>query len=128
MNDRDVVLPFGRLTPEQLAAAFSAVPADITFIDADDVVRYYSAYRIFSRTPECLDRAVLECHSPASRPGVARLIGELRDGWREDAVFLTEKDGRAVQTRYAAVRDVKGDYLGCLEIAQWADETDEAAV
>ena len=115
-------LPFGRLSLEQLVGVLAAMPADITFVDAEDVVRYYSAYRIFSRTPECLDRGVLECHSPSTRPGVARLIAELRDGWRDEAVFLTEKDGRPVQTRYAAVRDSEGAYLGCLEIALWADE------
>ena len=112
----------GSLTSEQLAAAFSAIRADVTFIDADGIVRYYSDYRIFSRTPECLDRDVLECHPPTTRAGVARLVSELRDGWRDDAVFLTEKEGRPVHVRYSAVRGADGDYLGCLEVVQWADE------
>ena len=123
MADPRLTLTNGALTSEQLAAAFSAIPADVTFVDSVDVVRYYSEYRIFSRTPECLDRGVLECHSPGTRAQVARLIAELRDGWREDAVFLTEKDGRPVQTRYVAVRGDAGEYVGCLEIAQWADES-----
>lgn len=123
MDHGSIRLAHGALTPQQLTAAFAAFPADVTFVDADDVVRYYSQYRIFSRTPECLDRGVLECHSPGTRAQVARLIAELRDGWRDDAVFLTEKDGRPVQTRYAAVHGADGEYLGCLEIAQWADES-----
>jgi len=114
--------PAGVLTRDQLAAAFSAIPADVTFIDADGIVRYYSEYRIFSRTRDCLDRDVLECHPSATRAGVAQLVGELRDGWREEALFLTEKNGRPVSVRYSAVRDAGGAYLGCLEVAQWADE------
>jgi DUF438 domain-containing protein len=112
----------GSLSPQQLVAAFSAIPADITFVDAEDIVRYYSGYRIFSRTPAALDRSVLECHSEPTRPGVATLLGELRDGWREEAVFLAEKDGRPVHVRYLALRGADDAYLGCMEIAQWADE------
>ena len=121
MNAGAVDFPYGSLTPEQLASAFAALPADITIVDADNVVRYYSEYRIFSRTPACLDQDVLECHSPATRPGIARLLAELRDGWREEAVFLESKDGRPVSVAYRAIRDSDGGYLGMMEIAQWAD-------
>jgi DUF438 domain-containing protein len=114
--------PNGSLTAEQLAAAFSAVSADITFVDADNVVRYYSAYRIFDRPPECVGQDVLECHSPRTRPGIARLIAELRDGWRDEAAFLEMKDGRPVNVRYCALRDAEGTYLGIVEFASWANE------
>ena len=112
----------GSMTPQQLVAAFAGIPADITFVDADGIVRYYSDYRIFSRTPEALGRDVVECHGEATRPAVARLLAEFRDGWRDEALFLAEKDGRNVSTRYLALRDADGAYLGCLEIAQWVDE------
>lgn len=119
-----VEFAFGALSPEQLAAVFSAIPADVTFVDADNVVRYYSEYRIFSRTPDCLDRDVLLCHNAATRDGIERMLAEFRDGWRDEAVFLARKDDRPVSTRYVAVRDAEGLYVGCLEIAQWADEVD----
>lgn len=116
-------IPFenGSLSPVELAAAFSALPADITFVDAEGIVRYYSAYRIFSRPPACLDRDVLECHSESSRFGISRMLSEFAGGLRDDAVMLSHKDGRDVDVRYAALRDGEGSYLGCLEIAQWAD-------
>lgn len=117
----------GSFTPAQLVAVWAAIPADITFIDADGVVRYYSAYRIFGRTPECLDRDVMECHLPASRPGIERMLSEFASGWKEEALFLTHKDDRPVSVRYVAVRDGDGQYAGCLEIAQWADEVGEPA-
>jgi len=112
----------GSFSPGQLVAVFSAIPADVTFVDAEGIVRYYSEYRIFSRTPECLDRDVLSCHSPETRPRIERLLGEFRDGWRDEALFLEHKGGRPVSTRYVAVHDREGVYVGCVEIAQWADE------
>ena len=56
MGDMRIRFENGALSPIELAAAFAALPADVTFVDADGIVRYYSEYRIFSRTPECLDR------------------------------------------------------------------------
>jgi DUF438 domain-containing protein len=106
--------------PAAAAALCPAAPADVTFVDGDGVVRHFSQYRIFSRPKSCLDRDVLACHSESSRPGIARLLAEFRDGWRDEAYFLSQKDGRDVDVRYVAVRDADGGYLGCLEIAQWA--------
>ena len=118
--------PNGSLSAEQVVAVFSAIGADVTFVDADNVVRYYSEYRVFDRTPDCLDQDVLECHPPRSRPGIERLIAELRDGWRDEATFLELKAGRAVNVRYVALRDTQGAYLGVVEVAVWADDQDAA--
>jgi uncharacterized protein len=115
-----VPFPNGSLSVAELAASFSALQADVTFIDAEGVVRYFSEYRIFSRPAICLNRDVLECHAPATRAGIERMISEFATGWRDEAVFLTHKDGRGVDVRYLAVRDSAGTYLGCLEVATWA--------
>lgn len=120
MSER-VHFPNGELRVEDLAAAFGALPADVTYIDAGNVVRYYSSYRIFSRTPECLDRDVLLCHSAETRPSVARMLSEFASGWRDEARFVERKSGQLVDVRYIAVRDAGGTYLGCLEVARWAD-------
>ena len=121
MTHARILFENGSLSPVELAAALSALPADITFVDAEGIVRYYSAYRIFSRTPACLDRDVFECHSETSRPGISRMLQEFASGSRDDAVYSAEKNGRDVNVRYVALRDGEGSYLGCLEIAQWAD-------
>jgi DUF438 domain-containing protein len=118
-----ITLGHGSLAASELVAAFSAMPADVTFVDAAGIVRYFSDYRIFSRPESCLDSDVLECHPPETRPGIARLLAEFRDGWRDEAVFAAHKDGRPVNVRYLALRDADGSYLGCLEIAHWADES-----
>lgn len=111
---------FGTLPPE--AAALCPVgEADVTFLDAGGVVRFFSAYRIFSRSAGCLNRDVLECHKEESRPGVARLLAEFREGWRDSAQFLNTKLGRNVDVLYLAVRDSDATYLGCVEVARWSD-------
>ena len=113
----------GSLEASALVAAFSALPMDVTFIDADGIVRYFSEFRIFSRPKSCLGTDVLECHSPGTRPGIERMLSEFASGWRDDARFLERKGGRPVDVRYLAVRDAEGGYLGCLEVAEWADES-----
>ncbi len=126
MSDARIEFENGSLAPEELAAAFAALPADITFVDAEGIVRYFSAYRIFSRPPECLDRHVLDCHSESTRPGIAKMLSEFASGWRDEAIFLERKSGRDVHVRYVALRGADGGYLGCLEVAQWADELGDA--
>jgi uncharacterized protein len=121
MAHGNIPIGHGSLGAAQLVAAFSAIPADITFVDAEGIVRYFSEYRIFSRPESCLDADVLECHSPQSRAGVAQMLAEFRDGWRDEAVFAAHKDERLVHVHYLALRDAEGVYLGCMEIAQWAD-------
>lgn len=108
----------GELLPEEIRLILGALPLDLTYVDADNAVRWYSAHRIFSRQPADIGRDVLLCHSDGSRPGVARLMDELRDGIRDVAEFLEQSKGRLVQVRYFALRDEHGAYRGVLEMAQ----------
>ena len=98
-----------------------AEPADVTFVDAESVVRYFSEYRIFSRPMSCLDRDVLLCHNELTRPGIKHMLAEFRDGWRDEAVFLAQKNGRDVDVVYSAVRDAEGRYVGCIEVSRWRE-------
>ncbi len=122
MSTEHFDLDTGSLSLTEMQAILESFPADVTFIDAEGLVRFYTGrYRIFNRTPEIIGTDVIVCHSPGSQARVAQLIAELRDGWRDEATFLEEKHGRPVHVRYLPVRD--GDtYLGVLEICQWADE------
>ncbi len=111
----------GKLSPETLANVLTALPFDVTYVDANDIIRYYSDFRIFSRTPEIIGTTVQNCHPPASRPAVERVIGDLRSGRKTVSEFSAEKNGRKVKVRYIAVRDEKGKYAGMVETAEWAD-------
>jgi DUF438 domain-containing protein len=108
----------GELLPDDVRAILGVLPVDLTFVDADNVVRWYSPHRIFDRRPSDIGRDVVMCHSEATRPAVGRLIAELRDGIRDVAEFLERSHGRLVQVRYFALRDEKGLFRGVLEMAQ----------
>ena len=97
----------------------AALPLDLTFVDARDVIRYYSDYRIFTRTPAILGTTVLSCHPPRSHAGVAEVIRKLRSGEQDCVELQADKDGRPVRIRYLAVRAAHGEYLGLLEVAEW---------
>ena len=115
-----VRLPSGQLTAVQLAALLDALPVDITFVDANDRVAYFSEGkdRIFTRNRAILGRRVQDCHPPASLHIVQRVVDELRSGQRQVAEFWIQFHGRFVHIRYLPVRDAAGAYLGILEMTQ----------
>ena len=111
----------GELPQETIASILKALPMDVTFVDEHDVIRYYSDYRIFSRTPEILGTMVQNCHSQTSRPEVARIMTELKSGAKDITKFSAEKNGQKVRGLYIAVKDEKGRYAGMIETAEWLD-------
>jgi DUF438 domain-containing protein len=111
----------GKLPENTVISILGALPLDITYIDGRDIIRYYSDYRIFKRTPDILGTPVQDCHSPSSRDNVNGVIDDLRSGRKDMAEFMVEKSGRRVRVRYIAVRDEKDTYTGLVETAEWAD-------
>ncbi len=111
----------GTLTPVQIEAILNTLPFDITFVDADDVVRYFNSPRegrIFVRTKAVLGRKVQQCHPQSSLHVVNRLLDEMKSGKRDLAEFWINHRGRLIYIRYFAVRDAQGRYLGCIEVTQ----------
>ena len=117
---RAIVLPTGALELEQLQGLFAALPVDLTFIDADDRVRYFSegADRVFERSTAILGRHVQHCHPPKSVHVVEEIVDAFRQGREDVAEFWIQMRGRFVHIRYFAVRNPAGDYLGTLEVTQ----------
>jgi hypothetical protein len=115
-----VSFPTGNLTPEQLLGLLSTLPVDITFVDADDRVAFFSEGRdrIFARTGAIIGRKVQHCHPPKSVHVVEQIVSDLRSGRQSVAEFWIELGGRFVHIRYFAVRDASGSYLGTLEVTQ----------
>ncbi len=120
----DVELDTGSLTPEAINLILKSLPVDVTFVDENDTVRYYSASaeRIFPRSPGVIGRRVQNCHPPASVHMVNRILDAFKEGRRDVAEFWIETKERFIHIRYFAVRDEKGVYKGCLEVSQ--DVTD----
>ncbi len=115
-----IQLPTGNLTLEQLLGIFSTLPVDLTFVDADDRVAFFSEGpdRIFSRSRAILGRKVQHCHPPRSVEVVDRIVTDFREGRQNVAEFWINFVGRFVHIRYFAVRDGENRYLGTLEVTQ----------
>jgi PAS domain S-box-containing protein len=116
----EIVLPSGRLSAEELAAMLNTMPLDVTFVDANDKVKYFSQSpeRIFVRATSILGRDVKNCHPPQSVHKVARIVDSFKDGTRDHADFWIRLQGKLVHIRYFAVRNKEGKYLGTLEMTQ----------
>jgi len=96
------------------------MPIEISFIDENDVVRYFNKNgdRIFPRPRSGIGRKVQNCHPKKSVHIVNKLLGEMKTGERDSAQFWINLKGRKIYIRYFAVRDRDGNYLGCLEATQ----------
>ncbi len=114
----------GRLTPEQANLILTHLPVDLSFVNEEDEVVYYSRTkeRIFPRSPGVIGRKVQKCHPPKSFHMVQRILDEFRAGTRDTADFWIEMKGKFILIRYFAVRDTEGTYKGTLEVSQDATE------
>ncbi|MBN2354739.1 DUF438 domain-containing protein [candidate division KSB1 bacterium] len=119
-NDRRTRLSSGSFTPAELTAVLNTLPFDVTFVDKDDVVRYYSegAECIFPRNRAVLGRKVQVCHPPKSVHIVQKILDDFRSGRESIASFWINMGGKFIHIEYFALRDEKGEYLGTLEVTQ----------
>jgi len=123
-----VQLPSGSLTPAELSLILNTIPFDLTFVDKDDSVRFFTqgTERIFARSRAILGRKVQFCHPPASVKIVEQILSDFRAGSHDRAAFWITMRERFIHIEYFALRDAKGDYMGCLEVSQ--DLTEKRAL
>lgn len=119
-QDNLIKLPSGLLNPKQLMLMFNTLPVDITFVDHDDVVRFFSENkeRIFVRTRAIVGRKVENCHPPQSVDKVEAILSAFKEGTRDSAEFWLNLKGKMIYIIFLAVRDENGSYLGTMEVAQ----------
>jgi PAS domain S-box-containing protein len=106
---------------ELVDAMLDTLPVDITFVDSEDIVRYFSKetkHMMFARTRAIIGRKVQQCHSEKSVHVVDQLLNDFKTGKKDSAESWINKKGRKVYVRYSAVRDSDGKYLGCVETIQ----------
>jgi hypothetical protein len=115
-----VPLSTGALTPEQIDLLLLNLHLDVSFVDENDEVRYYSATkeRIFPRSPGIVGRKVQNCHPPDSVHVVNGILEAFKSGARDTAEFWIALHGGLVYIRYFAMRDANGSYRGTLEVSQ----------
>jgi len=108
------------LSYDILEAIFDAMPIEVSFIDSEDTVRYYSKgdKRIFKRTPSVIGLKVQNCHPKKSLDKVNQVLNNLKEGKSDSEEFWIDLNDRKIYIRYFAVRDKNGKYLGTLEASQ----------
>lgn len=123
-----IQLPTGSFTAPELESILNSIPFDVTFVDADDTVRYFShgQERIFTRSRAILGRKVQHCHPPKSVDTVQKILDDFHSGRQSHAHFWIELKGRFISIEYFALRDAEGAYLGTLEVSQ--DLTEKRAL
>ena len=110
-------LPTGALTLGQLDLLFRALPFDVTYVDENDRVRFYSeGERVFPRSPGAIGREVRNCHPPKSLHKVEEILAAFKAGEKDVAEFWIEMGPKFIHIRYFALRDEDGTYRGCLEV------------
>ncbi|MEK3985843.1 DUF438 domain-containing protein [Paenibacillus sp. FSL K6-3166] len=110
----------GLLSLHQLETVLNHLPVDLTFIDENDVVRYFShgKERIFARTKAVIGRTVQNCHPPQSVHVVEKLLEDFKAGIKDAEDFWINIKDKFIYIRYFAVRDDTGRYMGTLEFTQ----------
>lgn len=116
----NIQLPTGGFTAEELLSILNTVPFDMTFVDRNDKVKYFSqsSERIFQRNRAILNRDVRHCHPPASAHIVDKILEDFRSGRQTRAPFWINMKGKLIHIEYFALRNEAGEYLGTLEVSQ----------
>ncbi|RLD75617.1 MAG: DUF438 domain-containing protein, partial [Bacteroidetes bacterium] len=115
-----VDLETGFLVPEQIKIMLNTLPIDITYVDENDVVRYFSSPkdRFFTRSKAIIGRTVQNCHPPESIHVVTQIVDSFKSGEKDEANFWIQMKGKFVLIRYFALRDEARNYKGTLEVSQ----------
>lgn len=120
-SDQEIVFGSGHMNRDQLEAMLNTIPMEITFIDDQNINRYFNDNgepKLFKRPLMALDREVFSCHPPKIEPMVRMILQEFRDGKEDSVEVWNSRAGEPVLIRYMAVRDKEGNYLGTMELVQ----------
>ncbi len=116
----------GTIPENVLSALLETVPVEFSIVDKDDNVLAWNKHgtRIFKRPEAVLGKNVRNCHPKKSLDKVVTIIDEMKQGKRDKARFWIDlsigpaKENQKIMIEYYALRDPKGNYLGCLEASQ----------
>lgn len=115
-----VRLPSGSFTINELTVLLNTLPIDITFVDKDDKVKFFTQgkHRIFDRNRAILGRDVRMCHPPHSMHIVDQILNDFKSGKETAAPFWIQMQGKFIYINYFPLRDKEGSYLGTIEFSQ----------
>jgi DUF438 domain-containing protein len=115
-----IQLNTGSFNMDEMESLFKTLPIDITFVDKDDKVKFFSLGpdRIFARNLAIIGRDVRMCHPPSSVHVVEQILSDFKDGSQSSAAFWINMQGRFIYIEYIALRGKEGQYLGTIEFTQ----------
>ena len=104
-----ILLDAGSLTAEEINSILNTVPIDMTFVGADNRVKYFTQgkERIFARPVTIIGREVKNCHPPKSVHIVEQIVEDLKSGKKNNEDFWIKMGDVFVYIRYFAVRNKK---------------------
>jgi DUF438 domain-containing protein len=110
----------GRITLEQINLIYKHMQVDLSFVDENDEVRFYTdtKHRIFPRSAGVIGRKVQNCHPRESLHMVEAVINAFRSGEQDTAEFWIDKGEKFIYILFTALRDDAGNYRGTLESMQ----------
>ena len=116
----EIHLPSGSMNADELLSILNALPVDLTFVDKDDKVKYFTQgrERVFDRNRAILGRDVRMCHPPSSVHVVEKILSDFKSGEAASAPFWINMQGKFIHIDYFALRNDHGEYLGTLEVSQ----------
>ena len=119
INEGEIVMGGGHMSVAQLEAMLNTLPIEITFIDDNNINRFFNeGAKVFKRPGMAIDREVFSCHPPKIEPMVRSIIESFKNHTRDSVPVWMEKQGKPFLVTYYAVRDKKGIYLGTVEMVQ----------
>lgn len=119
INEGEIVMGGGHMSVAQLEAMLNTLPIEITFIDDNNINRFFNeGAKVFKRPGMAIDREVFYCHPPKIEPMVRSIIESFKNHTRDSVSVWMEKQGKPFLVTYYAVRDKKDIYLGTVEVVQ----------
>ena len=121
---------FGRMSDEMVRAMVETLPGEVTVIDANDEVVAWNQHetRIFKRPMSCMGINFRQCHPECSLAAVEEIVAEMRSGAKDKSSFWIDLElepgapKHKILIEFFALRNEKGEYLGCMEFAQDVEE------
>ncbi len=119
LADEEVHLSGGSLKLEELNALLNTIPAEITFVDKDNINKYFNdGEKLMKRPKMALGRNVMTCHPPKVQVMANAIIDDFKNGRKDNVPVWMEKAGKTLFVNYIAVRDEEGKFVGTLELVQ----------
>ena len=113
-----------------IKAVIETMPVEITVIDENDEVIGWNKHedRLFKRPLTSMGLNFRQCHPQESLDKVERIVNEMREGKRNNAIFWIDlplgPNGKKhkVLIEFYALRNEAGKYIGCMEFTRDVQE------